>query len=260
MTARSENIRVSELLAQLTLVNSWPLHAPLPYNYPAWSISVEWAMYLLFPLVMLLHRRAGIWSLVAVVMLGFAALEALLATDVFPAPVANNTPLRALPTFVIGILIALNYARFRFAGGVWIGLAAFVVSTALMTMHVSPYIVIALFSIAVLFTAGGEALRTPALFDNHICRMLGDASYSVYMLHAFILSLAVNFIWKRYGGSQEFPLVYGAVAVGSMVLALSLLTFRYFEKPMRDLISGRRARLARSNVALASQRDPFPLR
>lgn len=227
------------ILSQLALVNSWPLDAAPPFNYPAWSISVEWAMYLLFPLLMLLRRCGGALVLVAIVAIGFLANEALLGTLPRPFWYLDLNPVRAIPTFAIGILIFIIFRPLSFRYGVWIGLAAFLAAVALMIADANVYAVLALFSLVILLTACGEFARRPALFDHWICRTLGDASYSIYMLHAFILTVFVELLWKGHFGGADLPVAY-AVAIGLFIIALSIVTFRRFEKPMRDMISGRR--------------------
>ena len=44
---------------------------------------------------------------------------------------------------------------------------------------------------------------------------------------------------QRTFGAAAMPVAYAA-AVGLFIIALSVLTFRNFEKPMRDWLSGRR--------------------
>jgi peptidoglycan/LPS O-acetylase OafA/YrhL len=61
------------------------------------------------------------------------------------------------------------------------------------------------------------------------------------MLHASILSVFIELLWKGHFGVTEVPIFYG-VAIGLFTIALSVLTFRNFEKPVRDLLSGRRQR------------------
>ena len=56
-------------------------------------------------------------------------------------------------------------------------------------------------------TAGGELIHQPRLFNNSICKALGDASYSVYMLHIIIMMVAFDFLWKRYTGTNQFPVL-----------------------------------------------------
>jgi len=245
------------LASQLAMVTSWSLTPSLPLNFPAWSISVEWAMYLLFPFLIFISRRAGSWILLAIIALGFLANESYLASGFAPAHVwlLNLNPIRALPSFTIGILMATHIEHFKSRYGVWIGFGVFLGTVAMMIDHQNVYAVLCAFSLAIFLTAGGELIHQPRLFNNSICKALGDASYSVYMLHIIIMMVAFDFLWKRYTGTNQFPVLGFVLAVFPFIVGWSLLTFRMFEKPMRDLISGRR----QLSTGKLSQFNPVPM-
>jgi len=54
---RSAEFSVEGWWASLLLVQAWQFPVPGVWNVPAWSISAEWAAYLLFPLLVLPVRR-----------------------------------------------------------------------------------------------------------------------------------------------------------------------------------------------------------
>ena len=58
-----------DLLKNLLLVQEWGPEPQRGWNFVAWSLSMEWLAYLLFPLLVLvlwrLHRRVPLWGLVA---------------------------------------------------------------------------------------------------------------------------------------------------------------------------------------------------
>jgi peptidoglycan/LPS O-acetylase OafA/YrhL len=63
---------------------------------------------------------------------------------------------------------------------------------------------------------------------------LGDASYSIYMVHPVVLTIAV-----RLGGSATHGIVYDLVELillVSLVCAISLMLFAYYEAPARKLL------------------------
>lgn len=226
--------------AQLLLVHSWPLNVGLSFNYPAWSISVEFAMYLLFPLIVWVNRRAGLIAPAAVVVGGFAAIEIMRATGIMMAEHwdDNYSPIRALPTFTIGMIIAASFRKITW--GLEIGMVSLLVAIALMVAHANNYLIIAAFTSSIFFTASGELARPNHYLNLRFIRMLGDASYSVYMLHAFVLIVLVGTIWPRLK-TGPMPVSYGIIIL-LQICCLSVLTYNIFEKPMRDWISGKKAR------------------
>jgi peptidoglycan/LPS O-acetylase OafA/YrhL len=237
-----DRANAASTISQLTLMNSWSLNARLPFNLPAWSISVEWAMYLLFPLMLFVSRLVGAWILLPIIVLGFYANEKYIASGLLVAPLwfIDISPIRALPSFATGMLIAASFSRFGSPYGIWTGLCAFLLSIMMMVLQANVYVVIGMFSISILLTAGGEFSGRSNLFDNSICKALGDASYSVYMLHVIVIMVAIDFSWKRHTGTIEFPIFLFLFVIFPMIVGCSVVTFRVFEKPMRDIISGRR--------------------
>src|SRR3712207_2226611 len=52
-----ERFAARDFVLQLFLVHAWETTQRFSWNYPSWALSVEWAGYLAFPLVLLLLRR-----------------------------------------------------------------------------------------------------------------------------------------------------------------------------------------------------------
>lgn len=241
LSAHPDKWSASSILGELLLVQSWPLNAPLPYNFPSWSISVEWAMYLLFPIVALLCRRAGMTALVFIVVAGFIA-NTMMADQLDP-PVWSKVinPVRAIPTFAAGILISQTYRRFVIPQGIMYGLAAFALAVVGLVFHAPPVFSLVLFAACVYLTASGYAHSSKTVMNNRFFAALGDSSYSLYMLHAIFLSAIIDKAWPRLT-SATVPL-YLSVVIWLAVVGVSLLSFRYFESPMRRLMTGRDRRL-----------------
>lgn len=236
-TTNAAKYDISAIAQQLLLVQSWPLNANLPFNFPAWSVSVEWAMYLLFPILSWIFFRVGALPLVAVAALGFVGIEMAMSVVHPPLWFADTSVIRALPTFVIGVLISRFYQAFQISGGLWIGVFCFAMAIAATVMHLSPYVVLALFSATVWFTAAGNAYSGRTIFDGAISTELGNASYALYMIHSITLTAAIQFVWPRLSDSSP-PIWFGLSAcVGTALLAIPI--FHWFERPARDFISGR---------------------
>jgi peptidoglycan/LPS O-acetylase OafA/YrhL len=240
---------------QMLLTQSWSPSPVLQMNFPAWSISVEFAMYLLFPLLILCHREIGRLGLVVIVIIGFVAMEVLSREGFIPAWDYNYSPLRALPTFTIGIIIALEMRTLVPAVPVRIapivlalGACSLLASTGLMVLHASNYVIIALFGIAIVLTALGELSSNRPIFDRPVVRMLGDTSYGIYMIHGFIVVVFLSAVWPRISNA---PASIGcALAILLLVIGLATPIFYLFERPARDWLSGRRKRVQVSDASL----------
>jgi peptidoglycan/LPS O-acetylase OafA/YrhL len=236
-TSNPEKYDISSILQQVLLVQSWPLNAKLPFNFPAWSISVEWGMYLLFPIIVWITQRAGNLLLVALMIAGFVGLEIALGHVTPPLWFADNSIIRAVPTFALGILISRVYGMIAVPCGIWFGFLSFVLAIGAAMLHLNPYLVVALFCLTVWLTAAGNGDTEHRLFDGLISRELGDASYALYMIHSITLAAAIKFLWPKLSDSPP-SLIFG-LSVCVLTIPVSILAYRYFEKWARDFISGR---------------------
>ncbi len=106
----------SDLPAHLFMVHAWGATPAVGWNFPSWSISAEWAAYLLFPLVaalVLKAQRRSAWmaaAALALCLVSFAALSNLhqLAPWVgrdFSQMTAQIGALRILPSFLLGVAL-----------------------------------------------------------------------------------------------------------------------------------------------------------
>ena len=247
--------RAASIISQILMISSWSPRAASPYNLPAWSISVEWAMYLVFPLVAILFRRFGLWILLLIIMIGFLANDRYINSGILAAPLwaLDINPIRALPTFTTGIVIALSIEKYSVTYGATLGFFAFLVSILMMINQANIYCVLFTFSLAIFLTACGELKQKPAILNNRFVEVLGDASYSVYMLHIIVIMITIDFVWKRITGDVEFPVLLFGLVVFPMIVLFSILTYRAVEKPIRNILSGRRrafrpAQFGRRNI------------
>lgn len=274
------------LVTNLLLLQSMNLHDGITWNFPSWSISVEFYTNLLFAAVMALPLRANVpldvvlrrktWGAALLALTGgaltvWASSQDLVMTfdDGFARCVygffcgvlvqrlraAGRDPLRLLPRLLVGALeIGVTLAIIAFityGGKLWLfGLAplAFAAATMVFAREEGPF--------------SRLMLTRPFL-------AIGEWSYSIYMVHAFLL---VNILGRmastagKHGWLGLDPAasadggVYlaeifnkGPLAAGTLiavyvaaVLAFSSLTFRFIEKPARRWFNDLAARKAAS--------------
>lgn len=230
----------SLLPANLLLIQAWGMTDHAGLNIPSWSISAEWFVYLLFPLLALLVRRSGAPLALLIAIAFVVAIETVRAAAGLPpgdAATIDFGNLRALPSFLAGmatyVLVDAMPAR-RIHWPVAHGFAIGVV--ALMLVSAWPYLIVALFPVLVGLIALAERGGEPSVLASRAGVTLGNASFAVYMIHTFFQVAAV--IAARATGWTSVPqlIAIAAVTYGVIVLA-SVASYRWFENPLRRRLS-----------------------
>jgi peptidoglycan/LPS O-acetylase OafA/YrhL len=119
-----------------------------------------------------------------------------------------------------------------------------------MIVHSNVYLIVAVMSASIFLTANSYISQGSTILDTKFFAILGDASYSLYMLHALFLTVGINMIWPHISTAQV-SLEYGCILL-AVTTAFSTIVFSIFEKPARDFLSGRA--LSPSALSLPSQR------
>ncbi len=235
------------------------------YNGPAWSINVELFLYLLFPLLMpVLAWLARTWGTRALVVIFAAAFTIQLGlclvwaakgwADLFAAhPMSGHrwlyrNPLTRVPDFVMGMCLAMLYARgIRTKAGTATALQLGVVVVTVVLTLVRPWdgpwsglwrvlsfgaLYSLPFAILLLSLAGGTG-AVARMLSRPFWLTLGTASYALYMTHRPV----VEAMGAR--GIRASDSVWGYLAIPGLV-ALCLLigegAHRYVENPCRRFI------------------------
>jgi peptidoglycan/LPS O-acetylase OafA/YrhL len=246
-----EAFRWSDLPAHLLMVHAWGTTEAVGWNFPSWSISAEWAAYLLFPLVAALVLKAQRWSGVmaagalVLCVASFAALSNLHAVlpwvgQDFSQMTAQIGALRILPSFLLGVaLYALGRAHAAPKAWAWpIALASAGWIVAVTTLNLWEGLV--WFGLAGLLYGLAETSRhgVDAPMSGRALVYLGSASYALYMIH-----LPIDIVWfhalERIGVTETSELALRAAAViGVFVVCIAVSAFAYLwiEEPARKFI------------------------
>lgn len=218
--------------------------APTP-NGAFWSIAVEAALYLAFPLLLLVRRRAGAAAMVAAVTVPVAAYGLLTPTS---SPIVQLTWLtpQLAPLFAMGIAAAGILAagdRVRRLPWHWLaGLAAapvvllVIVQGSVWTVNHYFWVdllagpAMALLLVAV--TAGRPAPLVWLLATRPV-RSLGSFSYSLYLIHLPIV-VVVRAGLDKLDVPPGQPAFWGTLAVAVPISLLAARTFAaVFEIPFQ---------------------------
>jgi peptidoglycan/LPS O-acetylase OafA/YrhL len=221
-------------------VHAWGITPDLTWNKPSWSVSAEWFVYLLFPLVFSqLGRLKGQWPNILVIgaMVAFFAIyaastgcESLLA---FPL---DKALIRIVVEFTIGCCLYNLYRQQ--AGQHWpwavvvVGVVAFLVAgfyTGLSDFMGLPLLALGLYGLVFLQGRLARVLTHPVVI------YLGEISYSLYMTHGLVL-LGFPFVIRLLLGPQPLSAAQSIICFITMTfvaLAVASLSFYSLEKPFR---------------------------
>jgi peptidoglycan/LPS O-acetylase OafA/YrhL len=240
------------ILTNLLLIQAWGVQHMNSWNFPAWSISAEFACYLLFPLLLrfgLVTRKLPALALVALSAAGFVWMQVTRHT--FDLTYDLGVP-RAFFSFSLGcVLYHYRQAvlqRLAFIPPLLLQGGTIVCVIAADITNAAPLVFIPLW---ILLIASFTYEHTPlarALSWGPLVQ-LGEMSYSLYMIHTIVLwpllqakTLAPDLL-KAF---IAWPPVLILLTILGTTTALSVLTYRYIENPGRSFIRKRFDRKARA--------------
>ena len=224
---------VSAFVANLFMLQGLDA-SKLSWNYPAWSISVEFMAYLLFPFTL-----PAIWALsdrakLAVAAFLFALLMffAFLTKGNFDQWDGPITLLRCLPEFILGTLLYCAFRRAPKNSLLSRSFAAYgLVAIIVICLHVdAPDLLITFLFAALVLTAVLNAGSFSEIANARSLIWLGNISYSLYLIHGFIQFLAIKLL--GHAGIQnhaDLP-VHQSLGLMLLMLAVCLVSahFTYF--------------------------------
>jgi peptidoglycan/LPS O-acetylase OafA/YrhL len=243
-----------ELLCNALMIQSWGLAHPIAL--PAWSISTEFAAYLLFPPLVWAVLRGRDWRAVLSAIAAIAAL-ALVATrslaelhqDWKPGPlgvVGDGSlygVLRCLGGFTLGIAAYRYFADIRGAP-VRTGLPSWLTSRSsgavtvlillLMAVPNSDIAIVVLFAPLILSLTEGSSTIARFLSSRPV-HWLGTISYSLYLVHRLTDELFRSAIQARLE-TVHVPHAFtvACVLIVPISIAFAVCTYYGIERPARD--------------------------
>jgi peptidoglycan/LPS O-acetylase OafA/YrhL len=184
----------ADLIWQFSLVHAWGVTAVPTWNVPSWSISAEWFMYLLFPLIvpflLLVQNEVSAFVLAAAALVVMSAAFLSLG---FGLNSWTGAPalLRVAGEFLCGaalcraISIGASLGERRWNGDLvgFIAFAGFLVGASL---GLSDFLLVGSLALTVMgaATANGSFHR---LIGSRPAVWIGEISFSIYMVHFPIL-------------------------------------------------------------------------
>jgi peptidoglycan/LPS O-acetylase OafA/YrhL len=248
-----------------TLLQAWIPSMALTWNDPGWSLSNEAFFYLCFPFIGVLLWKVStpgrnvatsaiMWLFVLVAPLYLAlqtgaGFEDPSTGGVSPAVSAETlahfvkyNPALRLPEFCVGILLCRMYSHVwqshgaLLGRGYWFYLPALLLSGVLLSASsgFSPFllhngILLPLYGFIVLGLALGGGVVSRVL-SSDILVLLGNASYSMYILHVPIRTWITVVLKNVFSCEPSGPAWVAGYTI--TVIVLSCLCFKLIEEPL----------------------------
>jgi peptidoglycan/LPS O-acetylase OafA/YrhL len=218
--------------------------APTP-NGAFWSIGVEAELYLLFPLVLLVRRRFSAAAAVACVTLP-VIVRGLMATGANPVEGDNWLAPHLAPVFVAGVVgagIVVASERVRRLPWGWFAVLAALPVLALGFSQGSVWTVNHYFwidlaiapamTMLIAAVATGQPAFLVRLLTARPLQSLGDASYSLYLIHLPIVLVVIRRVAPHFV-APGLPTFCFTLLLGLPVSVLAAWLFsRIFELPFK---------------------------
>jgi peptidoglycan/LPS O-acetylase OafA/YrhL len=210
-----------------------------------WTLRVEWLFYLLLPLFSWFARDRRLFALLVIMILVYAPLRMLArgtwlgdVPTVAPAALSLQAFLHTVLTgFAPGAVFAVLDRRWpqlrQLASQRWFSLVPLLALGTMVTFvdagsnATVPFLALAFGSVALGADIFG-LLRQPGVL------LLGLISYSTYVLHGIVLYVSSQLTDRAIDLAAIGLIPYWALVglFGGLVLAVSLLSFRYVEYPL----------------------------
>jgi|688.fasta_scaffold411940_2 peptidoglycan/LPS O-acetylase OafA/YrhL len=221
-------------ISNFLMVHGWSLPINISWNVPAWSISCEWAAYLLFPFAIFIlrkipkaPRRANI--IVAIIALAFTmTLCQLLKADAS----ARWGLIRIAGEFVAGCAICDIFLKKSSSTKYWniitpaLFVALFCFNSAIFPkLGLVSYFSIPILALIILGLAHQQCFISkflstkPMLYGGYI-------SYSVYMVHSLCLIIAS----RAYSYLPAYAIPFVSII---FILICASIIYKFVEEPSR---------------------------
>lgn len=235
----------NEWLPNFFMIQAWGFSQKTAFNFPSWSVSAEFFAYLSFPLVYGLVARSSTIAIITIIILfaaGIAFSELQVGRNLSDLTVPWSI-FRSLPSFCVGVALfryhnQLPHLQIKVLRMAFLGSAALFVLAMLFIENSYVLLATATLFVATAFLVDRDGIHS-VLSTKTLVRS-AYLTYPIYMLHAPIATIFIAFIFPRTLGtlfSIEWVRIICILSSIVITIIVSWISYRYFEKPMRNTIN-----------------------
>ncbi|MDC9529403.1 acyltransferase [Pseudoalteromonas sp. Angola-7] len=242
----SAKTAVSEIIPNLLLIQSWtPYTEHLSFNFPSWSISIEFYIYFLFfsTVVLFSKFKLLIWLTASI----FAFLLIYLNSELLTKQVLSGLSCFFGGAITYSLYRKISHIKIPYVFGSTFELTLLVSIVFVVQEQFELKLIIAplLFLLTVLLFSFEAGVISKVLKIKPL-QLTGQLSYSIYMTHAAILFLvaAVTLVFKKLTGLEVVKTINSlkyidlgntyinnlvVVIILAVVIITSKFTYKYIE-------------------------------
>ncbi len=242
------------------LLQSFYIHKIYTWNIPSWSISSEWAAYIIFPLLALFISRKRKLSIVVMIIFIVASYLSIMyllprKNPLYPSiPVPHNINttydygfLRGIAGFITGMMMYLLYQSNKikniFSRDIFTFIAILLLIAAMHFAINDGFCVILFAGIVLCF--GCNSGYVHKICNNRVLQYLGLISYSIYLMQIFFQDpfskgLRLPGVTGLGRGKQNIEFWNGlmyCIIYLLLLIAVSSITYYFIENPSRKFIN-----------------------
>jgi peptidoglycan/LPS O-acetylase OafA/YrhL len=253
---------LTALAANIFLLQAFDLTCPplfwcnTYWNEPAWSISVEFVIYTVFPFLLywvLKFKPKGDLIFAIVTLLALLLLIKFTRGNL-DAIIGIPSIARCGLESVLGVITYKMYQRRNYPKLISSNLLAVIaIGWIGWIMHswvdnfrgIHDWLVLPAYSLLILAVSGQSDRTIGGVLNSKILLYIGTISYSIYMVH-WCLSESLKMLWlSRFGliFGNDFNLMQCSISLMIFMLVVVLvssLTYRFIEVPLRDYLKSKR--------------------
>jgi len=243
------NIKYGPTLLNLTLTDSWGFYSKGSWNSPAWSLSAEWFIYLLYPFIAFMLIKEESTRYYAKLLATISIIFFIMNLDI-----SNTTDIddgvgglvRVTFGFITGCILFNFYRKKTLQKLPWdlIGILMFAIMLIsqimffddIMAVNVISYIAITIFLYALVHSK--NILKF--IFANRISVYLGKISFAIFLLHMPVMKIIghnfrAEFLNIVEENNQSDMIFYLLISL-AILLILSSLCYHLIENPCRNYV------------------------
>lgn len=247
---------LADLPLNLILAQNWGLTDKLSWNHPAWSISTEFAAYLLFPVAAMAVpwkrlNPPALLGLAAALMFGLHMTFLLSGFSELGKDIPKMGIWRCLFGFALGMVLCLLWQRVRDEPGIAQvagGTCALLVAAGIGLDLPETLLVPAAFFAGLLALAAGQGVLVRFLSSRPLL-YLGEISYSTYLGHYLLWQ-----VWKIVFVSETIQVSWlSFIGYLAAVFVASVGLYRWVEKPAQRWLNAHPPRWATRPAAVPAE-------